>query len=90
MFPYDSRAVDIFNTFKAHGDIFEVVIPPKRSKFGKMFGLARFSGVFDIIMLTVTLDNVFIDNKKIYINVLRFDRKMVSVDETSYGTRIKD
>lgn len=89
-FPNDSRAVDIFNTFKAHGDIFEVVIPLKRSKFGKRFGLARFNGVSDIRMLTLTLDNVFISNEKMYINVLRFDRKMVSVDETSYGTRIKD
>lgn len=52
----------------------EVVIPPRRNKFGKHFGFARFKGVEDEILLAVKLGDIFIDGKKIHANRPRFSR----------------
>ncbi|XP_058733329.1 uncharacterized protein LOC131604933 [Vicia villosa] len=73
-----SRAEDIFRLFGCLGDIVEVVIPPKRNKFGRRFGFARFKGVEDARLLGVKLDNILIDGKKIYANLPRFVRGAVS------------
>lgn len=73
-FPERMKAAHIFNLFVEHGELAKVVIPPKRNKFGKRFGFARFRGVNDCIFLVVKLDNIFNDRNKIYANVLRFER----------------
>lgn len=77
-FSYHFEAKDIHDTVKIHGDLSEVVIPPKRNKFGKRFGFSRFRDVGDIRLLAVTLDNIFIDNDKIYANIPRYNRKVVA------------
>lgn len=59
------RAKDIFDRFKKHGYISEVVIPPMRNNmnnFERRFGFARFREVEDVRMLAVRLNNIFIDN----------------------------
>ncbi|XP_058759400.1 uncharacterized protein LOC131632679 [Vicia villosa] len=56
------------------GETVEVVIPPKRNKFGKRFGFARFKGIIDEKLLTIKLDNIIIDGNKIHVNQPRFDR----------------
>ncbi|CAL5211534.1 unnamed protein product [Lathyrus oleraceus] len=56
------RAKDIFDRFKKHGDISEVVIPHKRNNLERRFGFARFREVEDVRMLAVRRDNIFIDN----------------------------
>ncbi|CAL5213237.1 unnamed protein product [Lathyrus oleraceus] len=68
------KAAQIFDLFVVHGTLKEVVIPPKRNKFGKRFDFARFSSVEDCTLLVVKLDNFFIDSNKIYANVPKFKR----------------
>lgn len=68
------RAKNIYEFFKKHGDLKEVVIPLKKNKFGRRFGFARFINVQDIRMLAVRFDNSFIDNKNIFANVPIFER----------------
>lgn len=69
------KAIQILNLFVVHGELKEVVIPPKRNKFGKRFGFARFIGVDHCRMLAIKLDSIFINSKKIYVNIHRFNRK---------------
>lgn len=68
------KATHIVNLFVEHDELSEVVISPKRNKFGKRFGFARLRGVDDCRFLAVKLDNIFNDRNKIYANVLRFER----------------
>ncbi|CAI8606742.1 unnamed protein product [Vicia faba] len=53
----------------------EVMILPKRNKFGKRFGFARFMEIEEERLFSVKLDNVIIDGKKIHANQPRFGRK---------------
>lgn len=64
----------MFDLFKEFGLMVEVVIPPRRDKYGKRFGFVRFRKVSDESMLGVKLYNIFIKGKKIYANVSKFQR----------------
>ncbi|XP_058741851.1 uncharacterized protein LOC131614255 [Vicia villosa] len=74
--PNRIRAKDIFELFGFHGDVVEVVIPPRKNKLGKRYGFARFVGVDDARILAVRLDNILIDRRKIHANIPRFERNM--------------
>lgn len=63
-FPDRVREVDIFKLFGCIDDVAEVVSSPRRNKWGKHFGFARFKGIEDIIILAVKLDNIMIDGRK--------------------------
>lgn len=64
----------------------EVVVPPKRNKFEKSFGFARFQEVGDERVFAVKLDNVLIDGRKIHVNLPRFERKSgISADRGGKG-----
>ncbi|XP_058742698.1 uncharacterized protein LOC131615243 [Vicia villosa] len=76
-FPERCRAVDLFKIFGCVGDVVEVVIPPRRNRFGKRFGFARFKNVEDEKFLAIKLDNILIDGKKIHVNQPRYSRKEV-------------
>lgn len=69
--PNKYMANDIYYIYKKHGDITDVVIPPKWNKFGKRF---RFNEVKDERILIIILDMIFIDNEKIHANVPRYQR----------------
>lgn len=73
-FPNRIRAKDMFDLFACHGEIVEVVIPPKKNKLGKRFGFARFMQMVDARVLAVILDNILIDGRKIHFNILRYER----------------
>ncbi|XP_058740820.1 uncharacterized protein LOC131613142 [Vicia villosa] len=73
-FPKRIRAKDVFELFGCHGNVAEVMISPRRNKFGRRFGFARFRGVDDVRMLAVRLDNILIDGKKIHANPPRYER----------------
>lgn len=45
------RANDLFMEFKDLGEIEEVVIPPRRDKYGRRYGFVRFVNVKDVKML---------------------------------------
>lgn len=55
------KAVDIFDMFSCHGDVLEMVIPPRKNKQGKRCDFCRFARVEDAWMLAVRLDNIRID-----------------------------
>lgn len=57
--PNRIRAADVYDLFNCHGDVVEVVIPPKKNKLGKRYGFARFMNVEDTRMLAVRLDNIY-------------------------------
>lgn len=75
-FPDRIKAGHLLKNFGCMGDVVEVVIPPKKNKFGKRFGFARFNQVWDERIFAVKLDNVMIDNRKIHANLPRFVRKV--------------
>lgn len=54
--------------------MFEIAIAPRRNKFGRKFGFARFIKVEEVRLLAVKVDNVIIEGKKIHANLLRFER----------------
>lgn len=72
------RACDIFKLFACIGKVLEVVISPRRNKWVRHFGFAKFAGVEDCGVLGIKLDNVIIDDKKIYANQLSFNRRVFS------------
>ncbi|XP_058746360.1 uncharacterized protein LOC131619263 [Vicia villosa] len=67
-------AKEFFELFGCIGEVVEVSISPRRNKFGKKFGFARFVEVEDARLLVVKLDNVIVKGKKIHANIPRFDR----------------
>ncbi|XP_058746152.1 uncharacterized protein LOC131619025 [Vicia villosa] len=73
-FPDRCKAIDMFKLFGCVGEVVEVVIPPRRNKFGRRFGFARFKEVVDERMVVVRLYNILIDGKKIHANQPRFLR----------------
>ncbi|XP_058726434.1 uncharacterized protein LOC131597779 [Vicia villosa] len=72
--PNRSTAKDIFELFGCHGEVVEVVIPPRKNNLGKRFGFARFVGVEDAMTMAIRLDNILIDGNKIRANIPRFER----------------
>lgn len=70
------KAWEVFNLFRYHRDVVEVVIPSRMNNLGKRYGFARFSKVEDARVLGVRLDNIMIDVKKIHANVPRFESKL--------------
>lgn len=74
-FGYKWRANDLFFEFKDLGEIEEVVIPPKRDKYGRRYGFVCFVNVKDVKMLATKMDNIVLDGRKIYANVPIFNRE---------------
>lgn len=73
-FPERHRSEDLFNLFGCVGDAVEVVIPPRRNRWGKRYDFNMFKGVEDARVLAVKLDNILIDGRKIHVNLPMFDR----------------
>ncbi|XP_058763296.1 uncharacterized protein LOC131636700 [Vicia villosa] len=73
-FPDRCKAIGMFKLFGCVGEVVEVVIPPRRNKFGRRFGFARFKEVMDERLVAVRLDNILIDGVKIHVNQPRFQR----------------
>lgn len=63
---------EMYNNFRGLGNIYEVVIPPKKYRRGKNYGFVRFKSIENIILMAVKLDNIIIEGRKIYANVLGF------------------
>ncbi|XP_058732712.1 uncharacterized protein LOC131604256 [Vicia villosa] len=68
------KARDLFFEFKNLGEIEEVVIPPRKDKFGRRFGFVCFLNVKDEELLATKLDNIVLDDRKIFANLPRFSR----------------
>ena len=66
--------VRLWEKFKVWGDVREVFIAKRRNKEGRRYVFVRFKGVSDVNLLEVQLDNIFIDDQKLFVNLPRFAR----------------
>lgn len=73
-FPERISAKELFNLFDCVGKYVEVVISPRRDKWGKRFGFGRFKEEGGVRMLAVRLDSIQLDGLKIHSNFPRFER----------------
>ncbi|XP_058732793.1 uncharacterized protein LOC131604365 [Vicia villosa] len=69
------KAKDVYEVFMKMGEIDEVFIPSKRDKRGRRYGFARFFNVKDERLMATKLDNMFLDGRKLFVNIPRFKRK---------------
>lgn len=83
-FPGFVKAKELFNIFSDIGEVLEVSIAPRRNKWGKRFGFARFIEVEDAHLLVVKLDNVVIGETKIHANTPRYERKVLVADVRNF------
>ncbi|CAK8536639.1 unnamed protein product [Lathyrus sativus] len=60
--------------FKKYRDIDEVVIPSRRDENERRYGFTRFFNVMDERRMAVRLDNIIINNVKLFFNLPRFQR----------------
>lgn len=67
------RARNFFELFGCIGEVVEVAIAPRRKKFGKKFGFARFKEDMDVRLLVEKLDNGIVDRRKIQANLPIFE-----------------
>lgn len=77
----------MYEVFRKFEDIDEVVIPSKRDIRGQRYGFIRFFEVKDARLLATKLDNIFIENKKLFFNLPRFIKKIYSQDLREYNIR---
>ncbi|RZC28959.1 hypothetical protein D0Y65_000794 [Glycine soja] len=71
---HDVNEVWLWEKFKTWGDVREVFIAKRCNKEGRRFGFGRFKGVSDVKILETHLDNIFIDDHKLFVNLPRFTR----------------
>ena len=73
-FTDDANEVRLWEKFKTWGDVCEVFIAKRRNKEGRRFGFVRFKGVSDVKILETHLDNIFINDHKLFVNLPKFTR----------------
>lgn len=73
-FPEDFDAKAMLGVFQFYGRVVEVVIPNKRNKQRKRFGVTRFCDVEDADLFAIKLDNIIIGSTKLHVNLPRFVR----------------
>lgn len=69
------REEDLSGMFDCMGKCVEVVVSPRRNKWGKKFDFRRFREDRDVWMLAVRLDSIQIDSLKVHANIPRFELK---------------
>lgn len=68
-------AKEMLEIFKEYGLVVEVVILPRRDKRGKRYGFVQLRKVADKRILAMRLDNIYIQGKKIFAKIPRFQRR---------------
>ena len=86
-FSHDVNEVRLWEKFKPWGDVREVFIAKRRNKEGRRFGFVRFKGVSNVKMLETHLDNIFIDDHKLFVNLPRFTR--LASNSPTHTTAVK-
>ncbi|KAL5191983.1 Serine/threonine-protein kinase ATM [Glycine soja] len=93
-FADDVTEVRLWENFKKWGDVREVYIAKRRNKDGRRYDFVRFKGVSDAKCLEVQLDNTFINDQKLFVNLPRFARSTrthpVQTTIANGGESIKD
>ncbi|XP_058751344.1 uncharacterized protein LOC131624420 [Vicia villosa] len=68
-------AKDLMLVFQDYGEVHEVEILAHRSGRGNKFGFVRFFDVASEESLAVKLDNIFIGDRKLFVNLPRFQKR---------------
>ncbi|KAH1192341.1 Coiled-coil domain-containing protein SCD2 [Glycine max] len=79
-FPDEANEALLWGYFKKWGDVREVYIAKRLNKEGRRYGFVRFKGVSDVKGLETRLDNIFINDCKLFVNLPRFERGLQKVD----------
>lgn len=79
-FPEKVCAKELYDIFEQYGEVDEVIIPNRRNKHDHRFGFARFFDFVDELLLATKLDNIFVGNQKLFVNVPRFHRRLKEVE----------
>jgi len=79
-FPDEANEELLWGYFKKWGDVREVYIAKRLNKEGRRYGFVRFKGVSDVKGLEVRLDNIFINDCKLFVNLPRFERLALKTD----------
>jgi len=74
-FPDDYGEMDMFKVFQKWARVKEVFISRRPNKWGRRFGFVRFSQVRNEGRLERDLDQVYIGNRKLYVNTPKYRRQ---------------
>jgi len=66
--------LDMHKVFKKWARVKEVFITRRLNKWGRRFGFVRFFEVGNVTSLEKELDQIYIGNKKLYVNIPRYQR----------------
>lgn len=81
----------MYEEFQQYDDLDDVIIPSKRDIRGNQYGFVAFFNVSDYKLLVVKLDYIFIGRRKLFANLLRFQRRGTQVTKKLLKTnRIHD
>lgn len=69
---------DMWSIFRRWGQVRDLYIARKRTKQDRRYGFVRFTRVDDVKGLERKLDNIFIDSRKLFINLQKYERRVNS------------
>lgn len=81
------KARDLYNAYKDLWNIDEVIILEKRDRRGRRYTFVQIFNVKDERLMATKLDNVFLEGRKLFANLSRFQRKQVFKRRGGVGGR---
>ncbi|XP_068483402.1 uncharacterized protein [Phaseolus vulgaris] len=73
-FPNGYGEMDMVKVFQKWATVKEVFISRRLNKWGRRFGFVRFLDVKNVVRLEGDLDRIYIGNRKLYVNILKYRR----------------
>ncbi|KAK7259620.1 hypothetical protein RIF29_25230 [Crotalaria pallida] len=73
-FPISVPLDELRERFLNWGEVVDLVVPARRNAYGWKFGFVRYRNVVDVQALEKKLDSMWISNKKLWVNLQRFNR----------------
>ncbi|GKV46811.1 hypothetical protein SLEP1_g53774 [Rubroshorea leprosula] len=80
-FPEEWSYVEMWMTFRKFGRVLDIYSPSRRSKKGHRFGFVRFLDVKNIKELERRLDQIWVGNFKLWVNIPQFRNKEPNREE---------
>jgi len=81
-FPNGVGEVDMFKVFQKWARVKDVFISRRLNKWGRRFGFVRFFGMRDVGHLERELDQLYVGNKKLFVNIPKYRRNMEEQSRT--------
>jgi len=76
-FPNDYSETDMFKVFQRWARVKEVFVSRRLNKWGRRFGFVRFFDVKNVKRLESELDQLYVGNKKLYVNIPKYRRSQL-------------